>query len=338
MTIKSVLTYDSAAAELFADISAVPEYFVRDSASWVTDAQETLVFARQLETIKQRMYAVKYTELKGKGFVPEGNEATPTTEYLTYRIWNSYTMAKVVGNGSTDIPTVAASAQEVSVKGYSVGLGYQYTVDDLRSAQALNVPLIDTYAKQVRMGFELTREDHTAFGLPEMGANQFGLLNHPNIPLVTLPFGDWTNVARTGEQILADLNAIVTAMGVLTKEIWMGDTLLMTYSAYRLIASKLLNSANGSNITVLQAFKAGNPGINIDTWNKLENANAAGNNGRMVFYKKDPEVLEFEVAIPFEQFPVEVRALTYSVYCRCKWFGIQIQYPLALSYIDAQLI
>lgn len=336
MTIKSVLTYDSAAAELFADISAVPEYFVRDSASWVTDAQETLVFARQLETIKRRMYEVKYTELKGKSFVPEGNEATPTTEYLTYRIWDSYTMAKVIGNGSTDVPLVGATAREVSVKPFMLGLGYQYTVDDLRSANALNVPLIDTYARQVRMGIELAREDHTAFGLPE--GNLFGLLNHPNIPLVTLPFGDWTNVARTGEQILADLNAIVTNMGVATKEVWMGDTFLMTYSAYRLIAAKLLNSSNSSNITVLQAFQAQNPGIRIDTWNKLENANAAGTNGRMVFYKKSPEVLEFEVAIPFEQMPVEVRALTYTVICRCKWFGIQIQYPLALSYIDAGLV
>ncbi len=329
---KTVLTYDAKAAELFADIADVPAYFVKaHELMGVTDAQETLVFARQLETIKRRMYEVKYTELKGKRFVPEGNEATETTEYLTYRVWDSFTMAKVIGNGNTDIPLVGATAREVSVKGYRVASAYQYTVDDLRSAQAANVPLIDIYARQVRMSFELAREDHTAFGLPE--GNTFGLLNHPNVTLVSLPNGDWANPATTGEEILEDLNFYVTQMLVATDEIWSPDTLLMTISAYRLLATKLLNTANGSNITVLRAFQDANPGITIDTWNKL-NAAAADGGPRMVLYRKSPEVMEFEVATNFEQAPVQVVAWTYTVACRCKWFGFQLQYPLAVSYTD----
>lgn len=338
MTMKSTITYDQKAAELFADIAAVTAtdgwaHFAEHARLFgdAKDAQETLVFARQLETIKARMYEVKYTELKGKSFIPEGNEATETTEYLTYRIWDSYTMAKVIGNGSTDIPLVGASAKEVSVKGYRVGSAYQYTVDDLRSAQALNIPLIDTYAKQVRMSFELAREEASAFGMPEVTG--FGLLNHPSIPVVALPNGDWANPSTTGEEILEDLNHIVTQMAVTTDEIWEGDTMLMTISAFRLITNKLLNSANGSNITVLKAFREGNPGVRIDTWNKL-NAAAADGGPRIVFYKKTPEVLEFEIATNFEQAPVQVVAWTYTVACRCKWFGVQIQYPLALSYSD----
>lgn len=329
-----VRTYDEKAAALFADIADVPKYFVDASAAAGLDAQETLVFARQLETIKRKMYEVKYTELKGKRFIPEGNEATETTEYLTYRIWDSYTMAKVIGNGSTDVPLVGATAREVSVKGYRLAVGYQYTVDDLRSAQALNVPLIDTYAKQVRMGFELAREEQSAFGLPESGMNLFGLLNHPNVPVVALPNGDWSNPATTGEEILEDLNHMVTTMLVTTDEIHAGDTMLMTIAAFRLISTKLLNSANGSNITVLKAFQDSNPGITIDTWNKCTHAAANGTSSRIVFYKKSSDILEFEVATAFEQMPASVQGWVYTVVCRCKWFGLQIQYPLALSYSD----
>jgi hypothetical protein len=339
MSIKSVATYDQKAAELFADIAAVTAtdgwaHFEAQAKAYgdAKDAQETLVFARQLETIKRRMYEVKYTELKGKTFVPEGNEATETTEYLTYRIWDSYTMAKVIGNGSTDIPLVGATAKEVSVKGYRVAAGYQYTVDDLRSAQALNVPLIDTYARQVRMAFELAREDATAFGLPEVTG--FGILNHPSIPVLSLPNGSWANPATSGEEILEDLNYIVTQMAVTTDEIWEGDTMLMTIAAKRLLATKRLNTGNSSNQSVLQAFLAGNPGITVDTWNKMNSAGASGG-PRILFYKKDPEVLEFEVATNFEQAPVQVVAWTYTVACRCKWFGVQIQYPLAMSYTDS---
>lgn len=326
---KAVRSYDAQAAELFADISAVPEYFVRDSASWAADAQETLVFARQLETIKRRMYEVKYPELKNRKFVPEGNEAGPTTEYLTYRIWQDYVMAKVVSGYSTDIPMVTSSGSEVSVKPFSVADGYMYTVDELRSAQAANVPLIDRMARAVRMGIELAREEHVAFGTPEFGGG--GLLNHPNVQLVSLPNGAWASA--TGEEILEDMNFLVTNMLTTTNEIFAGDTLVLTVAAHRLIATKILNTAAGER-TVLEAFKAQNPGISVETWQKLATANSAGNGPRILFYKKDPEVLEFEVAIPFEQMPVEVRAMTYSVVCRAKWFGLQVQYPNAISYAD----
>lgn len=325
--------FDEASEQKFADVSDVPEYMVRDSASW-SDAQETMLFARMLETIKARVYETKYPELKGRRFVPEGNEAGPATQHLTYRVWNDYVMAKVVGNGSTDIPLVASSAAEVSVKPFVVADGYQFTVDDLRAAQAAGVPMEARYARAVRMGIELLREEHTAFGIPE--GNVYGLLNHPNIATVTLPNGAWNNIATTGEQILADLNFVVTSMLVSTNEIFAGDTLLLTVEAFRLISTKLLNSANGSNISVLQAFQAQNPGITVDTWSKLR---TAGPNGapRALFYKRDSEVLEFEVAIPFEQMPVEVRALTYTTVCRARWFGVQIQYPAALSYFGPGL-
>jgi hypothetical protein len=340
MAIHSTATYEedcAASAELIKDIGDVPETFVLGSKMLgVTDAQETMVFARQLETIKRRVYETKYPELKGRRFVPESREGGEASESLVYRVWDDYLMAKVVGNYSTDIPLVTSSAREYRINYYTVATGYMYSVDDLRQAQKAGTGLKDRLAQNVRRSIELLRDEHTAFGTPETGS--FGLVNHPNVGIVSLPFGDWSNVARTGEQILADLNFVITSMMNATNEIFMGDTLLMSIAAYRLIATKLLNTGNASNITVLQAFQAQNPGISIESWTKLALANAAGNNGRMVFYKKDPEVLEFEVGVDFEQFGPEVRAMTYTTVCRARWAGVQIQYPSAVSYIDGQLI
>jgi hypothetical protein len=225
-------------------------------------------------------------------------------------------MAKVVGNYSTDIPLVTASAREYHVKYYTVGTGYMYSIDDLRQAQKAGTGLTDRLAKNVRRSIELLRDDHTAFGTPETGS--YGLANHPNVGIVALPNGDWTNVARTGEQILADLNFLITSMMNATNEIFMGDTLLLSIAAYRLIATKLLNTGNASNITVLQAFQAQNPGIMVESWTKLANASAAG--------------------VDFEQFGPEVRAMTYTTVCRARWAGVQIQYPAAVSYADNQLV
>jgi hypothetical protein len=329
--------YDAESAELFADVSDLPKAFLNaHMMAGFEDAQETLVFARQLETIKNRVYMTKYPELKGRKFVPTSNEAGPSTEYLTYRVWTDYVMAKVIGNYSTDIPTVNASASETSVKGYTVGDAYVYSIDDLRSAQAAGNGLVDKLAKAARRGIELLRDEHTAFGTPEVGS--FGLLNHPNVALEVLSNGDWANAGTSGEEILADLNQLVTRMLLTTNEIFAGDTLLMSVEAFRLISTKLLDAGNASNRTVLEAFKAQNPGITVESWTKLALANAAGTDGRIVFYKKDPEVLEFEVAVEFEQMPVEYRAMTYTTVCRAKWFGCQIQFPGAVLYADNQLV
>lgn len=337
MTISSNATFDEASAQLIKDIGDVPESFVLGcKLLGVTDAGETTVFARQLETIKRRVYETKYPELKGRRFVPESREGGEASEFLVYRIWEDYCMAKVVGNYSTDIPLVSSSAREVQVRYYNVGSAYMYSIDDLRQAAKAGVPLKERQAATVRRSIELLRDEHTAFGTPEVGS--FGLLNHPNAGIVSLPFGDWSNVARTGQEILTDLNFLVTTMMNATNEIFMGDTLLMSISAYRLIATKLFDSANASFRTVLEAFQAQNPGIQVESWTKLALANSAGNNGRLVFYKRDPEVLEFEVGIDFEQHPAEYRAMTWTIPCRARYAGVQIQYPAAVEYADNQLV
>lgn len=328
--------YDAEAAELFDSVESLPKAFLNAHiAEGIEDAQETLVFARQLETIKNRVYETKYPELKGRRFVPQSSEAGPNAEYLTYRIWNDYVMAKVVGNYSTDIPLVTASASEVSVKPYVVADGYTYSIDDLRKAQANGTPLVDRMARAVRRGIELLRDDHTAFGAPEVGS--FGLANHPNVAVLTLPTGAWNNAGTTGLQMLTDLNFLVTTMLTSTNELFAGDTLILSIAAWRRISTTLLDTGNGSNITVLQAFQAQNPGITVESWTKLDTAGASGG-PRMIFYKRDPEVLEFEIAIDFEQMPTEYKAMQYTTVCRAKWFGVQIQYPNAIIYVDNQTL
>lgn len=322
-------------AEAIKDINDVSEAFqLGCRLAGIKDANETMVFARQLETLKRRVYETKYPELKGRRFVPESREGGEASESLVYRVWDDYLMAKVVGNYSTDIPLVTASAREVRIPYYTAASGYMVSVDDLRQAAKAGTSLSDRLALNVRRSLELLRDEHTAFGVPEIGS--YGLVNHPNVSLVTLPHGDWSNPATTGVQILEDLNYLVTNMLVATNEIWEGDTMLMSVEAFRLIATKLLDSANGSNRTVLEAFRAQNPGVTVESWSRLATANAAGTDGRVVFYKRDPEVLEFEVGVDFEQFGPEQRALTFTTIARARWAGVAIQYPAAISYSDNQ--
>ena len=331
--------YDAASAETIQDASNVPAEVIAACKSGgvvnkqgVVDASETLVFARQLETIKNRIYQKKYAQLKARMHVPFSNEGfRGANGTLTYRIWDEATMAVLVSNFATDFPLVSATATELTVKYHHFGNSYGYSILELRDAARAGVPLDSKMADVARRGHELMFEHEVCFGVPQL--KTFGLLNNPNVSLLSLANGTWASA--TGEAMLADLNQIVTNQWNGTLEIYVGDTLLMSTAAYRKIATTFVNSAGGT-MTVLNAFKEQNPGITVDSWTKLNTANAAGTNGRMVFYKKDPEVMEFEIGQEFEVMPVKQDGMLLSQDCISSAAGLQIHIPAAVTYIDNQ--
>lgn len=309
---------------------------IRDAANYanVTDASETMIFARQLETVKNRVYEKKYAELKARQFVPFSYEGGPASEYITYRLWDHYTMAKVISSYGTDLPTVSASAQEFTMKFYDIANAYEYSIMDLRFAAKAGAPLTDKLAMAARRGIELGIEDAVAVGQPQV--KTFGLTNHPNVSLLTVPTGTWASA--TGEQMLDDMNSLVTQMYANSLEIWTPDTMLMSTNAFRKISTKLLSAGNSSGDTVLSAFQRQNPGIMVASWTKLNTANAAGTNGRIILYKRDPEVLEFEMGQEFEVFPPQQKGFVLSHACKARMAGVALHHPMGIIYCDNQTL
>lgn len=327
--------YDEASFDAIQSIEDVtPEIQAAARLAKVTDSSETMVFARQLETVKSTVYQKKYPEFKGRKFVPVSYAGGPDSEYITYRIWDAFGMAMLVTNYATDFPLVSASAEEVTMKYFDIGAGYAYSIQDLRFANRAGVALNSRLAEACRRAVEQGVDDAIANGMPQVKA--YGLLNNPNVSLLSLTTGTWSSA--TGEQILADLNQIVTNFQTLTLGIYSCDTIVMTIAAKRHIETKLLNTANGSNITVLEAFRRQNPGVQVDDWIRCSNANAAGTNGRIVAYTKNSEVLEFEMGHEFEIQPPEQRAMSLYHVAKARMAGVAIHHPLAVVYCDNQLM
>lgn len=331
---KKTLVFDSAVIEAIpdGDLDAAEAVVGPGVRLATADAAETLVFARMLETVKNRVYEKKFPPLKCRMFVPESNEGGPVSETLVYRVWESFVLAKVCGPYATDIPMVSSVSKEMMVRYFSVKDGYKYSIDDLRKAAAAGIELTTKYAETARRGIELARDGITAFGVPEIGT--YGLANHPNATLFTLATGDWATAS--GVAILADLNAMITSMLVNTLEIFEPDTVLLSTQLYRVIATKFISADanNASNKTVLEAFKDQNPGIQVMSWTKLRGTSADGLRDRVIVYKRDPEVLEFEVGVEFEILPVEYGQGHFTHVCQARYAGVQVHYPLAVMYAD----
>jgi hypothetical protein len=322
--------FDSEVLEAIPSIDAVDPSLRQQCTMAAMDVAETLVFARQLETISNRVFNIQYPDLKAARLVPRNTEAGPADEYLTFRVWDHYTMAKIVGNYSTDIPLVNASAREVTTKFFTVANGYTYSVDDLRAAQRAGVQLQSRFAEAARRGIELAREEVASVGSPEIGT--FGLANQPNATIATLPNGNWA--AATAEEIREDLNYLMDTMILGSNEILSPNTILLPTSLYRIAQRKLISIGGVvGGMTALQMFAGQNAGITVESWNKLETAGADGG-PRIVVYQRDPSVLEFIDAIPLETMPTEYRAMQWTTVLRSRMGGVVLYQPAGLVYAD----
>jgi len=294
------------------------------------DANETAHLERQLEHVKSQTYDVKFGPMKARNFIPVDNSADPGAVSTVYRQWTEFAMAQLISNYADDIPLVDVAATEFLVPVKSIGLGYQWSIQDLRSAAMAGSQLDMRKARACRMGIERKIDDMGAFGEPTI-TGLTGLLNNPNVPITVVPnAGAWTTL--TPAEIIENLNAMAQAVNLATLEVFSADTILLDPVAFNHIAQTPI--ATDNQTTILRSFLANNPYISsIDQWTKLSTA-GAGSVTRAVTYFRDPIVVQFNIPQEFEQFPPQARNLTFVVPCHARVGGVEMHYPLAMAYTD----
>ena len=63
------------------------------------DANESLFFARELETVKRKTFEVEYQEIKARSLFPMNTEADASDENFTWRQFDKIGMAKIILDG-----------------------------------------------------------------------------------------------------------------------------------------------------------------------------------------------------------------------------------------------
>lgn len=298
------------------------------------DAQETIFFLRELESVKSKTYDKKYPELKMRSLVPVSNQAGPGANTIKYFQYDSVGVAKIIESYAKDFPRVNVRKKEFRSPVKSLGDSYGYSIQDIREAQMTGASLEQRDANAARRAMLQTEDEIAAFGDAETGL--LGLFNHPNIPETVLP-ADGTGSSKlwadkTPDQIIRDMNLIVNGVVELTNGVEIPNTLILPIEKYTLIASTP-RSAN-SDTTILDFFLKSNPFIQmVDQYHKMKGAGASGAD-RMFAYKKDPDAVSLEVPVDFEQFPPQEEGMEFVVYCHQRIGGVIMYYPLSASFAD----
>jgi hypothetical protein len=308
---------------------------LRDSR-W--DAKYTAALEQQLEFVKSQTYDIKYPEMKARRLVPVDTSIDSGAETFAYWQWDEYGMAEIIANYADDISMVDALAEKFTSPIHSLGKGYQYSVQDLRRAAMSGNQLDQRRARACRRAIERKIDDVAALG--DAKGKLKGLLNHPNVTVLTAA-NDGTSTRWVGGRatpkspalIQKDLHDATTSIHNTTLEVHMPNTVLLPTTEYGHLSQTPVGTDNQQ--TILRSFLANNPNItSIESWYKLNTADAAGTGPRAVVYQKDPEVLELVIPQDFEQFPPQARNLSFVVPCHARIGGVVIYYPLAVAYLD----
>lgn len=303
---------------------------VAEALGWREDAHETAVLTRQLDYVQAEVYRVEYADLKAEQFIPVASDVPVGAKTWYYRVWDRVGVAKIINDYANDFEMVNVFCREVPQGVVDLGLGYQYSIRDLESAAYGNIPLDSELGLAVREGIEKGFDDIAAMGDASVGLP--GFLNHENVPIVTLPNGDWEDSGTTSEEILEDMRYLASRPFVNTSEKHSADTMLLDTESFELVAGR----AVGADLkeTILSVFLKTNPHIkNVDTWTKLNTASASGGR-RIMVYKRDPRVVQLQIPQRFRQLPMKEVGAMYITECLGRIGGTSWRHPMAAAYAD----
>jgi hypothetical protein len=288
----------------------------------------TAVFARELEWIDSTLEREQFAPLKSEQLIPYHPSGGPGVNAVTYRKVTELGRAEFIGNGTTQLPRVDVVGTEFSRRVENLGVAWAVTVFELLAVAANPTIHIDTERKAAAVNAVRRLHDRTAFeGNALLGWT--GLINDPNVPLVTAITGDWAT--STPLQKIADANKLTWSIFTATKELYEADTLIIPTSLGETLDQPLGDNADK---TVRRFILDNSAHVKrIETTHFLETA-GAGSTRRIIAYKKHPDVLRYGANELFAEEPQQAKGLEFETPCHGRTSGTQIRRPLAMAYMD----
>lgn len=108
--------------------------------------------ARDLEVIDKVLYEPKQEELTARAVFNVKTDIPPGAETVGYDVMTRSGAAKIIANGTNDLPLVDVDVTRYFAKIYTIGLGFRYSLQDLRQSQMTGTPVDAAKAATVRRG------------------------------------------------------------------------------------------------------------------------------------------------------------------------------------------
>jgi hypothetical protein len=210
-----------------------------------------------------------------------------------------------------------------------------WTLPELQSAAKLGRPVDAQKFESMQRKYQMDVDEETYMGDAVLGMN--GMFNHANLANTgNAVNGNWSTA--TPNQILADVNSLLTNVWKTAGYAVMPDRLLVDPSSYTLLRSTLISTAG--NISVLNFLLENNAAVGVSPsgfkilpckW--LTGTGAGSGSGKgpattnsMFAYAKDPNYIRLPL-VPLQRTPVEYRDIRQITTYFGRMGGVELVYP-----------
>lgn len=290
-------------------------------------------YISQLTNLEAKVYETLYPEIVFDELVPVNTSDPEWIDQVAYMSFNAVTMAKFIAANGRDLPQSDIDASISYIPVNYAGNSYGYSLEELRKAAAMRIPLDAAKARIAYRGARQFQQQIAFFG--DASRNMQGLFNNSNVPLDNSTI-NWNTA--TGAEMVAVLNSLLIKVWNQSQTRHVANTLLLPTSIWSIISSKRMDT--GTDTTVLEFFRRNNNSTGV-TGQPLEIRavlwlNDAGTSGapRMMAYERNEDNLTMRMPIPWRSLPPQATALRLEVPCEFKVSGVEFRYPLSAAYRD----
>jgi hypothetical protein len=303
------------------------------SQNLIKDVNTSVFFLRELEYIQRQSKDIKQKNLKGTLLIPVSNEAPEWASSITYRRLTRVGRAKVIADYAHDFPRADVYREEFTIKVKGIGSSFGYSKDEIMQSSATGLSLDKERALSCKRAIDELQDDIIWNGDNDFGIQ--GFINYPGITEYTTPNGiggdtEWST--KTPDEIIADMNALVTTVINTTNGVEAPDTMILPIEQYRLISTTRMG--DGSDETILSFFLKTNGVIKMVDWLVELNGAGAGGSDRAMVYKKDPSYIRVEIPKFYREEAPQQKGLEFEVVAEQKTAGVLLYYPLSVAYCD----
>jgi hypothetical protein len=307
------------------------------------DAQAALPFViGQGRNIEAKVYQKRYPTFNYGATVPivtEGNEWAIGTTFFTV---DTAGEAKFISGAANDMPFNSATKDMATHDYAMIGSGWEWNLEEVNQAALYGVDLSGTKAMSASDKIERLLNAIAMTGSTEK--NWTGFANDANVAVTTAPAdgsGSSTLLStKSTDQVLRDLNGALSSVQTNSSEVEYADTIRIPPALFRYLSSTRLGNGDGA-LTLLAYFKLNNvytaqTGQPIDIQPLRELATASATNaGRLVAYRKDPDVLRFHLPMPRRVLqPRQKSIMGFETGIIARTGGTEVRLPGAMAYLD----
>lgn len=316
------------------------------------DAPGMVYAARQLEHVFDEAYEEDFPDLPVANgeIMPIDTSVHEGAKTWTYYLYSGTAVARYGADFSDGtLPRVTRTGAQVTAQIHTIENEYGYSTADMRAAAMAKDPLEASLATLARRGHDQTFHRGGLWGRAELGFN--GLLNHPNITIVTSPQSLET---ADVDEIVEIFGSLIESTPQITRGLRQATRVLMSRRVRALLMRRRLGPGDGT-ISVLDYLKktwdGSDGGVRIEfglleelDWRVAQTEADAGvpnvdidstTGDCLVAYVHDnPKVLRLIQPMPFKQYPIQFRGLTYTVPCESSIGGVRLPEPTTVTRME----